>query len=80
MQSVCRRSTTSRRTYLRRISFDPGEAPGEIFGSNVFTQAEMRLRLPKSVYKSVVATIEKGAKLDPAVADSVASVMKDWAL
>ncbi|WP_445166044.1 glutamine synthetase III family protein [Mycolicibacterium sp. Dal123E01] len=62
------------------ISFDPGEAPGEIFGSNVFTLAEMRLRLPKSVYKSVVATIEKGAKLDPAVADAVASVMKDWAL
>jgi glutamine synthetase len=62
------------------ISFDPAEAPGEIFGSNVFTLAEMRLRLPKSVYKSVVATVEKGAKLDPAVADSVASVMKDWAL
>src|SRR6195952_3965023 len=62
------------------ISFDPGEAPGEIFGANVFTLAEMRLRLPKSVYKSVVATIEKGAKLDPAVADAVASVLKDWAL
>jgi glutamine synthetase len=62
------------------ISFDPAEAPGEIFGANVFTLAEMRLRLPKSVYKSVVATIEKGAKLDPAIADSVASVMKDWAL
>jgi len=62
------------------ISFDPSEAPGEIFGANVFTLAEMRLRLPKSVYKSVVATIEKGAKLDSAVADSVASVMKDWAL
>ena len=62
------------------ISFDPAEAPGEIFGANVFTLAEMRLRLPKSVYKSVVATIEKGAKLDPAVADAVASAMKDWAL
>ena len=62
------------------ISFVPGEAPGEIFGSNVFTKAEMQLRLPKSVYKSVVATIEKGAKLDPAVADAVASAMKDWAL
>jgi glutamine synthetase len=62
------------------ISFDPTEAPGEIFGANVFTKAEMQLRLPKSVYKSVVATIEKGATLDPAVADSVASVMKDWAL
>jgi len=62
------------------ISFDPAEAPGEVFGANVFTLAEMRLRLPKSVYKSVVATIEKGAKLDSAVADAVASVMKDWAL
>ncbi|MEC9325852.1 MAG: glutamine synthetase III, partial [Actinomycetota bacterium] len=41
---------------------------------------EMQLRLPKSVYKSVVATIEKGAKLDPAVADAVAAAMKDWAL
>src|ERR1700737_4766281 len=62
------------------ISFDPGEEPGEIFGANVFTKADMQARLPKSVYKSVVATIEKGAKLDPAVADSVASAMKDWAL
>jgi glutamine synthetase len=62
------------------ISFDPTEQPGEIFGANVFTLAEMRLRLPKSVYKSIVATIEKGAKLDPDVADSVASAMKDWAL
>ncbi|MFA7514360.1 MAG: glutamine synthetase III, partial [Mycolicibacterium vanbaalenii] len=61
------------------ISFDPTEAPGQIFGSNVFTKAEMQLRLPKSVYKSVVATIEKGAKLDPAIADAVASAMKDWA-
>ncbi|MGB3482849.1 MAG: glutamine synthetase III [Mycobacterium sp.] len=62
------------------ISFDPAEEPGEIFGANVFTKAEMQLRLPKSVFKSVVATIEKGATLDPAVADSVASAMKDWAL
>ena len=62
------------------VSFVPGEEPGKIFGSNVFTKAEMQARLPKSVYKSVVATIENGAKLDPAVADAVAAVMKDWAL
>ena len=62
------------------ISFDPGETPGQIFGSNVFTKAEMQARLPKAVYKSIVATIDKGAKLDPAVADSVAAAMKDWAL
>ena len=40
----------------------------------------MQKRLPKSVYKSVIATIEHGAMLDPAVADAVASAMKDWAL
>lgn len=62
------------------VSFVAGETPGEVFGSNVFTKAEMQRRLPKSVYKSVIATLEKGAKLDPAVADTVAVAMKDWAL
>src|ERR1700689_3608279 len=62
------------------ISFDPGETPGQVFGSSVFTKAEMQARLPKAVYKSIVATIDKGAKLDPAVADAVAAAMKDWAL
>ncbi|MDT7586255.1 MAG: glutamine synthetase, partial [Pseudonocardiales bacterium] len=40
----------------------------------------MQKRLPKSVYKSVIATIERGAPLDPLVADAVAAAMKDWAL
>ena len=62
------------------ISFDPGEEPGEIFGSNVFSLAAMQKRLPKSVYKSVLGTIEKSPPLDPEVADAVASAMKDWAL
>ena len=62
------------------ISFDLGEAPGEIFGANVFTKTVMQKRLPKSVFKSVLATIEHAAPLDPAVADAVASAMKDWAL
>ena len=62
------------------ISYVAGETPGEIFGSNVFTKVEMQARLPKSVYKSIAATIDKGTKLDPAVADTVAVAMKDWAL
>src|ERR1700730_10935667 len=62
------------------VSFVPGEEPGEVFGSNVFSKAQMQARLPKAVYKSVAATIDKGAKLDPAVADAVAVAMKDWAL
>jgi glutamine synthetase len=62
------------------VSFVPGEAPGEIFGENVFSKSVMQKRLPKSVFTSVMATIERGAKLDPVVADAVASAMKDWAL
>jgi glutamine synthetase len=62
------------------VSFNGGEMPGEVFGENVFSKAVMQKRLPKSVYKSVIATIEHGAKLEPVVADAVASAMKDWAL
>src|SRR6187402_3596977 len=62
------------------VSFAADEAPGEIYGANVFSKTVMQQRLPKNVYKSVIATIERGAKLDPAVADAVASAMKDWAL
>ncbi|MEO7060669.1 MAG: glutamine synthetase III [Lapillicoccus sp.] len=62
------------------VSFDPGEEPGEIFGQNVFSLNVMQKRLPKSVYRSVLATIEQSAPLDQEVADAVASAMKDWAL
>ena len=60
--------------------FPPPEEPGEIFGANVFTKSEMQKRLPKPVFKSVMATIEHSAPLDPAVADVVAVSMKDWAM
>jgi glutamine synthetase len=62
------------------ISFSPTETPGEIYGENVFNKTVMQKRLPKSVYKSVIGTIERGETLDPLVADAVASAMKDWAL
>jgi glutamine synthetase len=62
------------------VSFTDTETPGEVFGENVFNKVVMQKRLPKSVYKSVIATIERGAVLDPMVADAVASAMKDWAL
>jgi glutamine synthetase len=62
------------------VSFAAGETPGEVFGSNVFSKAVMQKRLPKSVYKSVVSTIDHAAPLDPLVADAVASAMKDWAM
>ena len=60
--------------------FAPDEVPGEIFGSNVFSKTVMQKRLPKPVYKSLIATIEHSKPLDPTVADVVASAMKDWAM
>ncbi|MFZ5753498.1 MAG: glutamine synthetase III, partial [Bacillota bacterium] len=52
----------------------------KIFGANVFTDAVMRERLPKNVYKSLKKTIDEGLPLDPSVAEVVASAMKDWAI
>jgi len=52
----------------------------EIFGTNVFGRAAMKARLPKPVYQSLIATINHGAALDPSIADTVASAMKEWAI
>jgi glutamine synthetase len=60
--------------------FPAPEAPGEVFGENVFTKAVMQKRLPKAVFKSVMATIEHSKPLDPSIADVVAATMKDWAM
>ncbi len=53
---------------------------GELFGTNVFSLKVMKDRLPKSVFKAVVKTIEAGEPLEASVADTVASAMKDWAI
>jgi len=68
------------------ITHKPGHAPLDVtkftdtFGCNVFNQKVMRERLPKAVFKSLKKTIDMGEKLDPSVADIVATAMKDWAM
>ena len=52
----------------------------EYFGSLVFDSRVMKARLPAEVYRSLKQTIQKGAKLDPSVANAVAAAMKDWAV
>ncbi len=52
----------------------------EIYGSNCFSDAEMRTRLPKSIYKEVKLVQEGKKALTLAVAEVVASSMKDWAI
>ncbi len=51
-----------------------------IFGSDTFSRAIMRQRLPKEVYRSLLRTVDQGEPLDPEVASVVAATMKDWAI
>ncbi len=52
----------------------------DYFGSLVFDDRVMKAKLSAKVYSSLKKTIDEGAKLDPAVADAVASAMKEWAV
>ena len=52
----------------------------EYFGSLVFDDRVMRATLSAKVYNSLKKTIDQGASLDPAVADAVATAMRDWAI
>ncbi|MBM4154211.1 MAG: glutamine synthetase type III [Lentisphaerae bacterium] len=52
----------------------------QVFAANVFSDDVMRERLPKSVYKALRRTIDRGEKLDVSVADAVAVAMRDWAI
>ena len=58
----------------------PQESLENTFGSNVFSEAVMRARLPKATFKALKKTIDEGLPLDPSVADIVANTMKDWAI
>ena len=51
-----------------------------LFGSMVFNESVMKERLTKDAYRALCRTIKEGRALDPAVADVVASAMKDWAV
>ena len=52
----------------------------EYFGSLVFDDRVMKARLTSDNYNSLRKTIDEGARLNNALADEVASAMKDWAV
>ncbi|MDB5330667.1 MAG: glnA 2, partial [Phycisphaerales bacterium] len=64
---------------LDRIDFKKVHV-SDLFGVNVFNEAEQRARLPKPIFKALQKTIKVGATLDPLIADAVATAMKDWAM
>lgn len=82
-------SNTGRHSAIQAITtYKPNAAPlnfvdtrpTDIFGCNVFNDRVMRERLPKEVYRSLHKTITFGERMDPSIADTVAAVMKDWAI
>ncbi len=52
----------------------------EIFGCMVFNDSAMKERLPEETYKALRKTIDDGRALDSAIADIIATAMKDWAI
>lgn len=82
-------ATTARRSAVAAVTNYASSSPPLVFAdvpaqdyysANVFSKSVMKDRLPKAVYESLMKTIESGERLDPAVADIVASAMKDWAM
>ena len=65
--------------HLNRVDYKKNPMTS-LFGVNVFSEDVQRARLPKTIFKALQKTVKEGAPLDPAVADSVAAAMKDWAL
>jgi len=52
----------------------------ELYGSNCFSNAVMRERLPKNIYREVVAIQEGEKELTLEVAEVVATSMREWAI
>ena len=67
-------------THREPIAVRPPEPLENIWATDVFSLNKMQACLPKSVYKSLKNTIQSDTKLDPAIADIVATAMKDWAM
>lgn len=58
----------------------PSDVVSEVFATDVLTLEELRQRLSKPVWKSLAATIDRGAVVDPSIAETVALAMKTWAM
>jgi len=62
------------------INIDYEGKLSDLFGMNVFHAEMMREYLPSDTYKSMMASMNHGVRLDRKNADQVASAMKDWAI
>lgn len=58
----------------------PTAPVSEFFGSMTFGLAQMREKLPKDFYQSLLKTLDHGKKLPKETAESIASAVKEWAV
>src|SRR5690348_9545453 len=58
----------------------PPRPTSDYFGINAFGWRQMRSKLPKDVYATLLASIRHGKKLDGVIAPTVAQVIKEWAI
>jgi glutamine synthetase len=83
---------TPRKALLNEITTrEPRVAPGfnedgipgptsQYFGINTLGVRQLRDKLPREVFASLLASIRHGKKLDSAIAPVVAQVIKEWAI
>ena len=57
----------------------PKERPSAYFGKYVFNRAKMQKYLPENVFQQLSDVIDNGAHFNRAIADAVATGMKQWA-
>lgn len=62
------------------INIDYTGKLSDLYGTNVFHAEVMREYLPSDTYKSMMASMNHGVRLDRKNADQVASAMKDWSI
>lgn len=72
---------------INKIGQGVAEGPCEVkiasidhYGIDVFNEDSMRKYLSKDVAEKLLATVNKGVPVDPAIAGDVAHAMKEWAL
>jgi len=59
---------------------DDGSDFANVFGEDTFGDKQLQSILPPSAYQSFKRCLQYGENLEPAVADQIASAMKEWAI
>ena len=79
--TIIRSNRTDIETHIKRMPMASAiQVDAADFGCLTFTGDVMLKRLPGDVFEKLQQTMKRGLPLDPAIANTVAGAMKDWAL